>query len=57
MTFTIDDNDPRDQYALLYSSPVVDAINALTLPRYGLGNYLQGTPARAAHCGGSQDNR
>ena len=57
VTFTIDDHDRRDQYALLYSSPVVDAINALTLPRYGLGNYLQGTPARAAHCGGSQDNR
>ena len=57
VTFTIDDHDRRDQYALLYSSPVVDAINALTLPRYGLGNYLQGTPARAANCGGSQDNR
>ena len=44
VTFTIDDHDPRDQYALLYSSPVVDAINALTLPRYGLGNYLQERP-------------
>jgi hypothetical protein len=44
VTFTIDDNDPRDQYALLYSSPVVDAINALTLPRYGLGNYLKERP-------------
>ena len=30
VTFTIDDHDPRDQYALLYSTPVVDAINALT---------------------------
>jgi superfamily II DNA or RNA helicase len=44
VTFTIDDHDRRDQYALLYSSPVVDAINALTLPRYGLGNYLQERP-------------
>jgi len=44
VTFTIDDRDPRDQYALLYSSPVVDAINALTLPRYGLGNYLKERP-------------
>ena len=44
VTFTIDDHDPRDQYALLYSSPVVDAINALTLPRYGLGNYLKERP-------------
>jgi superfamily II DNA or RNA helicase len=41
VTFTIDEHDPRDQYALLYSSPVVDTINALTLPRYGLGNYLK----------------
>ena len=44
VTFTIDDHDPRDQYALLYASPVVDAINALTLPRYGLGNYLKERP-------------
>jgi superfamily II DNA or RNA helicase len=44
VAFTIDDHDPRDQYALLYSSFVVDAINALTLPRYGLGNYLQQRP-------------
>lgn len=44
VTFTIDDHDPHDQYALLYSSPVVDAINALTLPRYGLGNYLKERP-------------
>src|SRR5215471_13875819 len=44
VTFTIDDHDLRDQYALLYSPPVVDAINALTLPRYGLGNYLKKRP-------------
>jgi superfamily II DNA or RNA helicase len=42
--FTINDQDPNDQYALLYSSPVVDAINHLTLPRYGLGNYLDERP-------------
>src|SRR5712692_5697799 len=42
--FTIDEKDPKDQYALLYSSPVVDTINALALPRYGLGNYLKERP-------------
>ena len=56
--FTIDDNDPSDQYALLYSSPVVDAINALTLPRYGLGNYLKERPHEPpTNRRGSQDNR
>lgn len=33
-------NDPKDQYAKLYSDTVVDTINNLNLPRYGLGNYL-----------------
>ncbi|MGQ4809129.1 RNA polymerase-associated protein RapA [Candidatus Entotheonellaceae bacterium PAL068K] len=42
--FTIDDTDPNDQYALLYSAPVVDAINHLTLPRYGLGHYIDEQP-------------
>jgi superfamily II DNA or RNA helicase len=38
--FKIDDSDPNDQYAKLYASDVVDAINSLRLPRYGLGNYV-----------------
>jgi len=38
--FTIDDADPADPYGRLYSNRVVNTINALTLPRYGLGNYL-----------------
>src|SRR5262249_45173681 len=38
LKFKIDDSDPDDQYAQLYSTPVVDKINQLTLPRYGLGN-------------------
>ena len=42
--FKIDDKDPNDQYARLYSTPVVDAINRLTLPRYGLGNYIEERP-------------
>lgn len=42
--FAIDETDPDDQYAKLYSQEVVDAINALYLPRYGLGNYLVEEP-------------
>jgi superfamily II DNA or RNA helicase len=42
--FKIDDKDPNDQYALLYSPAIVDAINRLNLPRYGLGNYVRETP-------------
>ena len=38
--FTIDEKDPNDQYAHLYGEKVVDAINGLHLPRYGLKNYL-----------------
>ncbi len=41
--FTIDDTDPTDQYARLYTADVVDAVNALFLPRYGLGNYIANT--------------
>jgi len=42
--FRIDDKDPKDQYAQLYAAPVVDAINSLNLPRYGLGNYIDEHP-------------
>ena len=42
--FTIDENDPDDQYARLYAPQVVDAVNALLLPRYGLANYIEATP-------------
>ncbi len=42
--FTIDEKDPKDQYALLYSASIVDTINKLTLPRYGLGNYVKERP-------------
>jgi len=42
--FTIKDDDPLDQYALLYSDAVVEAVNQLMLPRYGLGNYLRERP-------------
>jgi superfamily II DNA or RNA helicase len=40
LKFAIDDTDPNDPYARLYSDSVVDAINALKLPRYGMATYL-----------------
>jgi superfamily II DNA or RNA helicase len=44
--FKIDDSDPDDQYAKLYASDVVDTINSLRLPRYGLGNYVKESPLK-----------
>lgn len=44
LRFKIDDKDAGDQYARLYASPVVDAINQMHLPRYGLGNYVAAKP-------------
>ena len=38
--FTIDDENPNDPYAQLYSPYVVDTISNLKLPRYGLANYI-----------------
>lgn len=42
--FPIDETDPNDQYARLYSDDVVEVINTLNLPRYGLGNYASKRP-------------
>ena len=42
--FAIDESNPNDQYAKLYSQHVVDTVNELHLPRYGLGNYLADNP-------------
>lgn len=42
--FKIDEKDSEDQYAGLYASEVVDIVNGLNLPRYGLGNYLAEKP-------------
>ncbi len=44
--FPIDDSDPSDQYAKLYGPEVVNAINSLKLPRYGLGNYVKASPKK-----------
>lgn len=41
LTFSADERDAADQYAALYSDKVVKAISRLTLPRYGLGNYIE----------------
>lgn len=39
--FVVDESDPEDRYARLYSPAVVDKINSLHVPRYGLGLYLE----------------
>jgi superfamily II DNA or RNA helicase len=44
--YAIDDADPLDPYARLYSAEVVEAVNALFLPRYGLGNYVAPRPTK-----------
>ncbi len=46
--FTVDEHDLGDQYGRLYAPAVVAAINALNLPRYGLGNYLGAAPKGAS---------
>ena len=44
LSFNIDDANSSDPYARFYSDPVVNAINELILPRYGLGNYIAPKP-------------
>jgi len=44
LSFKIDDANPSDPYARFYSASVVNAINELFLPRYGLGNYIAPKP-------------
>ena len=44
LRFPIDDKDAADQYGRLYAPPIVDAINQMHLPRYGLGNYVAAKP-------------
>ncbi|MDD5170078.1 MAG: helicase-related protein, partial [Syntrophales bacterium] len=40
VAFAFNEKDANDQYARLYSDDVVNRINSLDLPRYGLANYL-----------------
>lgn len=42
--FTYNESDSSDPYARLYSDDVIHAINRLSLPRYGLANYIAPTP-------------
>jgi superfamily II DNA or RNA helicase len=44
LKFAIDETDPNDQYARLFADDVVQRVNDLILPRYGLGNYLKPSP-------------
>lgn len=41
LEYVFDANNPNDQYAKFYSLKVVNQINSLDLPRYGIGNYLR----------------
>lgn len=41
MKFIVNESDPNDQYARMFSESIVDTINHLNLPRYGLGNYAR----------------
>jgi hypothetical protein len=43
--FSVKDGDALDPYARLQSPAVVDIVNGLSLPRYGLGNYVAPSPA------------
>lgn len=38
--FELNEGNSKDQYARLYTDHVIDIINNLALPRYGLGNYI-----------------
>lgn len=40
LVFEINEKDPSDIYARLYSDHVVNLINELSLPRYGLAKYV-----------------
>ena len=42
--FAVNDADATDQYAMLYAPLVVDTVNELRLPRYGLANYIAPSP-------------
>ncbi|MDZ7337128.1 MAG: phospholipase D-like domain-containing protein [candidate division KSB1 bacterium] len=46
--FSIDESDPNDQYAKLYREEVVQVIENLSLPRYGMAQYLVADAERLA---------
>jgi len=48
LRFTVNEDDPNDQYARLATEEVVAAVGKLWLPRYGLGNYVSKAAENAA---------
>lgn len=48
LKFDVDETDATDRYARLYSPAVVDQINDLHVPRYGLGLYVDPQAEKAA---------
>jgi len=44
LKFKIDETNHDDEYAKLYTAKVVNIVNRLNLPRYGLGNYIAPSP-------------
>jgi hypothetical protein len=42
--FPVDEDNPADQYARLLRADVVNALGALALPRYGLGEFKEPKP-------------
>ena len=48
LKFDVDETDAADRYARLYSPAVVDQINDLHVPRYGLGLYVDPQAEKAA---------
>jgi len=42
--FLVDESQEADPYATLYSESVVQIVNGLNLPRYGLANYIAKSP-------------
>ncbi len=49
VAFPVDAADPADRYARLFSRQVVDEINALHVPRYGLGLYVDPIAEKSAN--------
>ena len=47
--FHLDTEDKQNQYAQLYADDVVETINKLNLPRYGLGNFIAKDPKNPAN--------
>jgi superfamily II DNA or RNA helicase len=48
LAFTLDEQDPHDQYARLYQASVVQVIEDLALPRYELAAYVNDAAAKSA---------